>query len=217
MPTVATLTHAVARHSGIPASRVRSVSRRLQDAGLLPISMNRNAPEQIDMPEVVALVVALLTDAPLHSVAARADEFLAFRLDDDDGRLIADELLAKMFTRLANLQMAPMDDLAKMTMRSAISVVSGSRPALVIRAGNSESDPVEWALTADGTAWRPELAAACQKSMSLGGYALLKIISDLGLGMERRTVPFRVASVDGRPLADWKAGVEAELAKMEAA
>ena len=90
MPTVATLTDAVARHSGLPASRVRSVSRRLQDAGLLPISMNRNAPEQIDMPEVVALIVALLTDAPLHSVAARAEEFLSFRLDDDDGRLAAE-------------------------------------------------------------------------------------------------------------------------------
>ncbi len=193
MPSVAALTDAVARHSGLPASRVRTVSRRLQDAGVLPRS-NSRVPPEADISSVVSLIVALLTDEPLHSVASAAEAYLAYSNTDADGTMVADELLAKMLTGLADFDTSC--DLTKLTMRSAISVVSGARPALVVRAGNIDEDPVEWALTADGTPWRPELANGCQKSLSIGGFALFRIVSELGLGIERRTFPaaFTVAA-----------------------
>lgn len=75
MKKSATLTDAIAaleRHVGFRRGRLRAVSQRLQQAGMIPTGGPRTAP-QLGICDVVSILIAYAADAPLH-VSPRSAE-----------------------------------------------------------------------------------------------------------------------------------------------
>lgn len=197
MRSIAEMAAIVARHTGLPAGRVRNVTRKLQDAGILPRSAGgRNAPAA-EAEHAVALIVGLLTDVPLHSVAPAVILTLDYYRSETatEPVLAAGDTLARMLVALANLDTSRVTELQKFSFHSSVSVVSGDAPAVVIRTGNADGEPTEMAFTADGRTWHPERKARFAKSLTLSGTALFRIANELGIGIEHRFVPatFEVA------------------------
>lgn len=181
MPTVAQITDAVARHAGLPPSRVRSVSRKLQDAGVLPRSHGGRVPPLTDVRGVAALIVALLTDAPLHSVADATHRYLAFRIVDEDRVIVARDVLANILTSLATIDMSRSSDAQSFAMSTSVSVVSGDRPAIVFHVANVDGDPVELQFTEHGFPFKAESAATFSRSLTIGAFGLYRIVCGLNL------------------------------------
>jgi hypothetical protein len=76
VPTINEALAALERHCGFRQSRSRTVARRLQEAGRLPLGASGAKP-QIDDDGFVALFLALAADTTLHEAAPRVQRLLA--------------------------------------------------------------------------------------------------------------------------------------------
>lgn len=76
MPTINAALAALERHTGFPKSRSKTISRRLQEAGILPLGAPGSTP-QIDRAGFAGLFVALAADTTLHAAADRVRQYLA--------------------------------------------------------------------------------------------------------------------------------------------
>lgn len=74
MPTLNAAMSAIERHIGFPKSRARQVSRRLQEADMLPLGGPGIAPE-LDGHDVVSLIVALAADTALHEAPDAVERY----------------------------------------------------------------------------------------------------------------------------------------------
>lgn len=75
MPTISAALAALERHCGFPQSRSRTIARRLQEGGSLPLGASGTKP-LIDDDGFVALFVALAGDTTLHEAAPRTQRLL---------------------------------------------------------------------------------------------------------------------------------------------
>ena len=76
MPTINAALAALERHTGFPQSRSKTISRRLQEAGILPLGAPGSTP-QIDRAGFAGLFVALAADTTLHAAADRVRQYFA--------------------------------------------------------------------------------------------------------------------------------------------
>ncbi|QYO75328.1 hypothetical protein [Devosia salina] len=76
MPTITAALAAFERHLGFPQSRSRTIARRLQEAGILPLGSSGSKPE-INDDGFIALFLALAGDTTLHEAAPRVDRLFA--------------------------------------------------------------------------------------------------------------------------------------------
>lgn len=76
MGTLSNTLDAIELHVGFPRSRSSGVSRRLQEAGLLPVGAPGVAPE-LDQRDVCLLLLVLLSAPKLHEAVAHAQAYVA--------------------------------------------------------------------------------------------------------------------------------------------
>ncbi|MHA6297854.1 hypothetical protein [Devosia sp. CAU 1758] len=76
MPTITAALAALERYTGFSQSRSRTVARRLQEAGILPLGSPGSTP-LLDRAGFGALFVALAADTTLHAAADRVRQYFA--------------------------------------------------------------------------------------------------------------------------------------------
>lgn len=76
MPTLHQAIDALSRHIGFPAARLRSMSRRLQDADVLPSGAPGVAPE-LQLRHVVDLIIAVASDSTLRRATTAVETYRA--------------------------------------------------------------------------------------------------------------------------------------------
>lgn len=76
--------------TGLPESTVRSVYRRLNEAGILPVSRGQKI-EKLNTHHDVMLLLALLADMPVKDSAATALSY--YQLENENGEKIGDTLV----------------------------------------------------------------------------------------------------------------------------
>ncbi len=76
MPTLHQAIDALSRHVGFPAARLRSMSRRLQDADVLPSGAPGVAPE-VQLRHVIDLIIAVASDSTLRRAATAVEAYRA--------------------------------------------------------------------------------------------------------------------------------------------
>lgn len=76
MPTLHQAIDALSRHVGFPAARLRSMSRRLQDADVLPSGAPGVAPE-VQLQHVIDLIIAVASDSTLRRAATAVETYRA--------------------------------------------------------------------------------------------------------------------------------------------
>lgn len=200
--------------TSLPSSRGRidSLALRLQSGGILPKSEGGSHRPVVTIDDAVSLLFAHIVGVHYGHVAKAVADIRAYKNSTHGA---AADCVARMLRLLVDLDTG---EGGKGVYHSSIVIANGSRPALIVRIGNDDGEPVEIQFTPDGQPWHPNKADRIFETCVIPGRTLFAIAMALHPlihpPVEHRVVPFKLHSVDGRPMAEWRAGIDAELARM---
>lgn len=175
MATLHSVLAAIERHIGFQESRSRTVARRLQEAGALPMGGPGVAPE-LDVDDFIYLVIALAADTTLHGAPSAVVTYMALT----PGGAVLDASAPASIPRNAGHELIRWSDQAlhgdaDALRRDRIEVVS-NWPELVIQSDGKQHRFVM--LGTNAAHWQ---AKGHRKSTTLNGAALVDAIRELFL------------------------------------
>ncbi|MER9392212.1 MULTISPECIES: hypothetical protein [unclassified Mesorhizobium] len=164
---------AIERHLGFPHSRSRTVSRRLQERGKLPLGAPGVAPE-LDAHDVVSLIIALAADTALHEAPDAVERYRALTPGGAD-LTSAPASIDTAGQALDILADVANHSAADMLRRDRIEVVS-NWPEIAIADAASGSTKRFMSVGALATNWQ---ANGHRKSTTINGSAFVDVIQNL--------------------------------------
>ncbi len=202
--TVDALAHALDTGRG----RIDTLARRLQEGGLLPKSMGGSNRPAVNIGDVVSLLIAHAVGTGYGEVARAVS---ALRDYQSETGMSAGECVANMIRALIALDVRN----GAAAAFSTVSITNGTRPAIVVRI-TAEDEPVELTFTPDGGKWQPHKAEGVFETAVVPGLTLFKLANQLRelLPPQDEVRTFSISTVNGKPISEWRAGVEADLARM---
>lgn len=205
--TVDALAHALDTGRG----RIDTLARRLQEGGLLPKSIGGSNRPAVCIGDVVSLLLAHAVGTGYGEVAKAVSDLRSYQ---SDAGISAGECIANMIRALIALDARN----GAAAAFSTISITNGSRPAVVVRI-TADDEPVELTFTPDGVKWQPHKADGVFETVVVPGLTLFKLANRLRdlLPPQDEVRNFAISTVNGQPIAEWRAGVDAELERMGAA
>lgn len=181
--------------TGASHGRFETVARRLQEAGMLPKSEGGSNRPTIKIEHAIMILLGHLSGASYGDVSATVARLVTYQNESEHGEGDALKFITRMLSALVALDTGLK---GKFAYHSAISVVSGDRPAIVIRISTNDDDPLELAFTPGGEQWQPHLCGDIVETRTLPGRVLFRIShairSLLPPALEHRTYPFEVAA-----------------------
>ena len=208
----------LAEHTGQSVGRVDTLARRLQEIGAIPKGSGGSNAASVTIDHAVLLILAHLSDAKIGQISTVVPQIAEYFHVDDEGKMTAAKFVSTLLSSLVDVDASP--DLTRVAFRSSVSVIGGDQPAVVVRIGTNELDPLELAFTPDGKPYEPFFGEEVAKAVTIPGRVLFRLARALepllppSTSIVRRTFPFTLHSVDGQPIADWRQGIEAELDRM---
>lgn len=181
--------------TGASRGRFEIVARRLQEASMLPKSEGGSNRPTIQIEHAILILLGHLSGAAYADLAATVSRLVSYRSDGERGEGEALPFITRMLSALVDLDMGLK---GKFAYHSAISVVSGDRPAIVVRVSTNEEDPLELVFTPGGEHWQPHLCGDIVETRTLPGRVLFRISHGIRSlfppKIEHRTFPVEVAA-----------------------
>lgn len=166
--------------------RLDTLARRLQEGGQLPKSEGGSNRPVVTIDHVVSLIIAHVVGTGYGAVARAVADIRGYRNDETT----AGDFVANMLRLLVELDTGVG---GRGAYHSAVTITNGSQPALVVRVGSGEGEPVEVAFTPDGQPWQPNRADGLFQTYCIPGRTLFRIATALRdllpPAMEHRTFP----------------------------
>lgn len=215
---VSDLCGALAGVTGESVGRFTTLARRLQDEGFIPKGSGGSNAPAANCSHAVMLLLAQASGEPLHHVADAVNRLADYANKEGETELLALSFITDLLAALVHVDDIP--SRTKLAFSSSITVVGGDRPAILVRIVTDE-EPLEIAFTENGDEYRPHKGETLAPACTIPGNVLFRVARAIepllpaSTKLTYRTFPIAGATVNGRPIAEWRAGVEHELERME--
>jgi hypothetical protein len=151
--------------TGFPEATVKGVYRRLNEAGILPVSHGATV-KKLNCHHVTMLLLALLADMPIKDAAASACAYYA--LANEDGNKIGDVLVNKLNS------FRSVNDFAKLSYKSRVEIDCSAPRACII--SETTEGTIETLFGIRDKQWSD---VRVRRSMTISG----KVLFDLAMGV----------------------------------
>lgn len=218
MATASQMMRIVADRTDLPFGNVRNVARRLIESGIWPAGYGSTVPE-LSTKHIALLLLALLSGCKAKNAPALAARY--YNLVDDSGSKIGDEL-SGMIDCFRSLDSK---DEQRVTYQRLVYhsefEVGCTQPYVRWRVDCVDGDPVQTIYIPEEDKEKKWGQPFVHRSMTLPGKVIFDIAADVfskGNRVEYKTVPavFKLGTVNGQPIKEWKADAERELARLNA-